>query len=104
MTEYNPIFDTALSVYIRKATDIAWKKKKAVCLVRDYLVNKKFLRLDLYEDGYRFGIHSFVELSTGNVYKAKTAKSPEKKYIRGNIYDEWNGCKNMGSYGPVYSR
>jgi|SRR5208337_120232 len=49
------------------------------------------------------GAHSFVDLSTGDVLKAASWKTPAK-HARGNIYDEHNGLKGMGPYGPAYLR
>lgn len=45
-------------------------------------------------------VHSFVEKSTGNVFKPAGWNAPAK-HARGNIYDEANGLGMMGPYGPA---
>lgn len=40
-------------------------------------------------------IHCFVDVETGNVFSVFRA------ILVGNLYDESNGLKNMGAYGPV---
>jgi hypothetical protein len=45
--------------------------------------------------------HCFVEIATGDVLKAAGWKAPAK-HARGNIYDESNGLKWMGPFGPAY--
>ncbi len=44
-------------------------------------------------------VHSFIDMETGDVLMAASFKAPAK-HARGNIYDEHNGLKNMGPFGP----
>jgi hypothetical protein len=46
---------------------------------------------------------AFVDKTTGDVLKAASWKKPAK-HARGNIFDEWNGLKSVGPYGPAYLR
>jgi hypothetical protein len=48
-------------------------------------------------------VYCFVDKTNGNVLKAAGWKTPAK-HARGNIYDEANGLKFMGPYGPAYLR
>lgn len=48
-------------------------------------------------------VHSFVDLTTGDVLKAASWKAPAK-HARGNILDAKNGLGAMGPYGPAYLR
>ncbi len=43
----------------------------------------------------------FVDASNGNIHKANTWKTPEKKHVRGNIK---NGANDVTPYGAVYLR
>lgn len=48
-------------------------------------------------------VHCFVDMTNGDVLKAAGWKTPAK-HARGNIFDEWDGLKNMNEYGPAYLR
>lgn len=48
-------------------------------------------------------VHCFVDLTNGDVLKAASWSKPAK-HARGNIFDESNGLKLMGQYGPAYLR
>ena len=48
-------------------------------------------------------VHCFVDFATGDVLKAASWKVPAK-HARGNIFDESNGLKFMGPFGPAYLR
>ncbi len=48
-------------------------------------------------------VYCFVDRNNGDVLKADGWKAPAK-HARGNIYDEANGLKFMGPYGPAYLR
>ena len=47
--------------------------------------------------------YCFIDKTNGDVLKAASWKSPAK-HARGNIFDEHNGLKHMGPYGPAYLR
>jgi len=46
---------------------------------------------------------AFIDRSNGDVLKPANWKAPAKG-ARGNIFDESNGLKTMGPYGPAYLR
>ena len=46
---------------------------------------------------------AFIEIETGNIFKPASWKTPAK-HARGNIFDEHNGLKWIGPYGPAYLR
>lgn len=62
-----------------------------------YTVNygKKFAKIV-----HSGSVFCFVELATGNIYKAASWSAPAK-HVRGNIK---NGAADVGPYGPAYLR
>jgi hypothetical protein len=46
---------------------------------------------------------AFIDRTNGDVLKPATWKAPAKG-ARGNIFDQSNGLKTMGPYGPAYLR
>jgi hypothetical protein len=46
---------------------------------------------------------AFIDKTNGDVLKVASWKAPAKK-SRGNIFDEFNGLKYVGAYGPAYLR
>jgi len=47
--------------------------------------------------------YCFVDKKNGDVLKATSWSAPAK-HARGNIFDEHNGLKHIGPYGPAYLR
>lgn len=47
------------------------------------------------------GVHCFVDMTTGDVLKPASWKTPAK-HARGNIFDAQNGLGSMGEHGPAY--
>jgi len=52
-------------------------------------------------DGPGTMVHSFIDITTGDVLKAAGWKSPAK-HARGNVFDEHNGLGSMSAYGPAH--
>lgn len=52
------------------------------------------------KSGPQTSIHSFVNLTTGDVYKAASAGAPAKN-VRGNVFDPDFGAKALDSHGFV---
>jgi len=48
-------------------------------------------------------VWAFVDKINGDVLKPASWSAPAK-HARGNIFDEHNGLKNIGYYGPAYLR
>ena len=46
------------------------------------------------------GVHSFVSLATGEIFKPASWKAPAK-HARGNIFDEDHGASALGAMGLV---
>ena len=46
------------------------------------------------------GVHSFVSLTTGEIFKPASWKAPAK-HARGNIFDEDHGASALGTMGHV---
>ena len=71
---------------------------------------EKFLDKFSWNDGRKYikiirgrSVHCFVDKTNGDVLMAASYKSPAK-HPRGNLFDESNGLKYMGEYGPAYLR
>ncbi|SDK44702.1 DUF7717 family protein [Bradyrhizobium ottawaense] len=58
------------------------------------------VRYRIKRDGSAF---AFVDKKTGDVLKAAGWSTPAK-HARGNVFDEHNGLKQIGPYGPAYLR
>ena len=63
-----------------------------------------------YTEGKRYfklirrdSVHCFVDKTNGDVLKAAGWNKPAK-HARGNIFDDHNGLRWMGEYGPAYLR
>lgn len=69
-----------------------------------YTVGKRYIRIVRKRvDGTQGSVHCFVDMTNGDVLKAMGWLAPAK-HVRGNIFDEWDGLKNMNEYGPAYLR
>jgi hypothetical protein len=64
----------------------------------------KFVRV-IKVDGLNGGksVHSFIEITTGDVFKAAGWKAPAK-HKRANIYDYESLKRSVGHFGPAYLR
>ena len=96
-------FETALQTYFEGCQQVAEAHR-----TKNYPnVPMEAWRVDRLQKRVRIvsgsGCHSFVDIATGDVLKAASWKTPAK-HARGNIYDECNGLKGMGPYGPAYLR
>ena len=49
-------------------------------------------------------VHSFVEIKTGNVYKAASYKAAEMNHVRANIYDYESLKRGVDDHGAAYLR
>ena len=61
-----------------------------------YTEGKRYVKLA--RDG---SVHCFVDITNGDVLKAAGWNRPAK-HARGNIFDDHNGLRWMGEYGPAY--
>lgn len=97
-------FETALEGFLTKAQK----------LINDYDEQRKNIdsRLLMTERGKRFirvvsawgpqrSAWAFIDTTNGDVLKPASWKAPAK-HARGNIFDEFNGMKYVGPYGPAY--
>lgn len=68
-----------------------------------YMEGQKYIRIVQGLEGSGCSsAWAFVEIETGNIYKAASWKVPAK-HARGNIYSE-NPVANHSAYGPCYLR
>lgn len=72
-------------------------------LTYDMKKARRYVRIVKSDDFGATSVYCFVDKTNGNVLKADGWKSPAK-HARGNIYDEYNGLRCMGAYGPAYLR
>lgn len=67
----------------------------------------RVVRTDRGADGkpleHSGSVHSFVDKTTGDVFKAAGWKGPAKG-ARGNVHDEHNGLRRMTHFGPEYNK
>ena len=63
-----------------------------------FSVGKKYVKVF-----YGGSVHSFVDMTNGNVLKPASWATPAKG-SRGNIFDEKNGLGRMTAYGPQYNK
>ncbi len=59
---------------------------------------RKYARI-ISQDGVSRGVHSFIDLSTGDVLKAESWKRPAKG-ARGNLFNLDQGIGRVSAYGP----
>ena len=50
------------------------------------------------------GVHTFVDLRTGDILKAATYKNPAKNGVRGSIFAEDYGASVINEHGANYLR
>lgn len=93
---FSPAFETFFDGCVKIYTDY--------CDRNSYSSRDKFS----YIDGNRYvkvvrgsGVHCFVDMTTGDVLKPASWKTPAK-HARGNIFDAQNGLGSMGEHGPAY--
>jgi hypothetical protein len=70
-------------------------------------VNKgrRFMKVIRSEvDGSSKSVHSFVEIETGNIYKAASWKQPELNHVRANIYNYDSLVNGVNWCGANYLR
>lgn len=111
MMETTEKFDTAFATflagnqkitndYFAKNCQITWIKELSFP-VFEVTKGKKYIRIARV-DG-QTSVHVFVNMQNGDVLMPAGWRGPAK-HARGNIYDEHNGLKMMGPYGPAYLR
>ena len=103
-------FNTAITNFLNVAQEIInnhWKSSGYTHSTPPILKvdgGKKFLKITREDaNGSGNSVHCFVEISTGNILKAASWKTPAK-HSRGNIYDTDNGKSAMDVYGCRYLR
>ena len=66
-----------------------------------YTIGRRYIKVIAVSN--QESVHSFVDMTNGNVLKPAGWSAPAK-HARGNIYDDQNGLGMMGEYGPKYLR
>ena len=54
----------------------------------------KYVKVVSVSAGGSRSVHSFVEKSTGNIWKAASWKAPAKNFARGNVFNQSTYIKN----------
>ena len=47
-------------------------------------------------------VHTFIDLTNGNILKAASYKAPAPNGVRGNIFDDDCGMSCVGPFGALY--
>lgn len=68
----------------------------------DVEYGRRFARVIHYVGGR--SVHTFVEIATGNIWKAGGWNKPQPNGVRGNIWDEDLGQSKVDRYGAKYLR
>lgn len=102
-------FDDALESFKSKLEDMIEKYNKAAGNTL-YLGSKitsengkRYTKVFVIEPQGNRRIYCFVDRGTGDILKPATFNTPAKG-ARGNIFDDHNGMKRMGPYGPAYNK
>lgn len=64
---------------------------------------RRFMKIVSKSDNSE-SVHSFVEIETGNVYKAASYKQPELNHVRANIYNYDSLVIGVNMHGANYIR
>lgn len=64
---------------------------------------QKYTKVFVQEPSGNKKIYCFIDRSNGDILKPATYTTPAKG-PRGNLFDEHNGMKRMGPYGPEYNK
>jgi hypothetical protein len=94
--KYNPDFEVKLASYVEGCERIYSRHLGRPC--PKFGVDRLQKRIRIISE---HSAHSFVDIETGDVLKAAGWKVPAK-HARGNIFDESNGLKHIGPFGPAY--
>ena len=88
-------FERALEAF-QSALQSLWDDGHTI----DVMMGRKYVRVIVRNPaGESRSVHSFIEISTGDVYKAASWKAPARNVPRGNIYqdDPMKGCNKYGA-------
>ena len=107
-------FERALGLYLEGA--IALRKAHYDAMGYDYGPGEtfaftiesekpgpKYIRIVNVDRGVRASVYSFIERSTGDVFKPESFTKPAK-HARGNIFSAKHGLDTHTQYGPAYLR
>ena len=88
MTRYEEMLSYYVG-YIKRISNEYYKKNLSSLTPCDFQVNKgrKYDKVVKVENGVVGSVHSFVEKSTGKVWKAASFKAPALNFHRANIYN-----------------
>ena len=92
-------FSDALETFVAGCTRIAAKNSTKFSVT----VGRRYAKVVADGGSVHCSVHCFVDRDNGDVLKAASWSAPAK-HARGNIFDESNGLRLMGPYGPAYLR
>ena len=100
MTKYEEMLSYFVAM-LKKQSDEYYAEHLSNLTPANYRVGKgrkydKIFREDA--DGSSSSVHSFIEKSTGKVWKAASYKAPALNFPRASIYD-YESLKKVGMYG-----
>ena len=88
--------DAILADYSKFLTDLDhlnddYKDKFAI----EFAEGSKYVKIVSISAGGSRSVHSFVEKSNGNIWKAASWASPARNFTRGNVFDANSYAKNV---------
>lgn len=102
-------FETALAAFVaalQARSDKHYAEKFPNLDPTKYSVDprgKKYKRIVDTTHGGNRSVHCFVEVATGDIWKAASWKAPAKNFPRGNIYND-DPIKGTNVYGADYAK
>lgn len=96
----NTNFDTQLETFMNGLTDMLNKHQNSVGTFKNIQLHKgrKYIKVEVGGSAF-----CFIDKTNGDVLKPASWSAPAK-HARGNIFDNSNGLKYVGPYGPAYLR
>ena len=61
----------------------------------EFAEGSKYVKIVAISAGGSRSVHSFVEKSTGNIWKAASWAAPARNFTRGNVFDANSYAKNV---------
>ena len=88
--------DAILADYLKFLTNLDhlnddYKDKFAI----EFAEGSKYVKIVSISAGGSRSVHSFVEKSNGNIWKAASWASPARNFTRGNVFDANSYAKNV---------
>ena len=84
--------DAILADYAKFLKDLDYLENKFAI---EFAEGSKYVKIVAISAGGSRSVHSFVEKSNGNIWKAASWASPARNFTRGNVFDANSYAKNV---------